>query len=288
EEIGKYFKISNTSGETIPIQKSDIPKVSSPSYKVMPNGQLMKSTDEEKTWTALGDLKTTGIKYAQIQILGDKILVKLNLNNSQTYTLLNSDGTNLTNLSEIKRIESSSKPQSSEAQKTANPPASQTQPSPSQSSPTQKPTQQVPSGNGNPLSLAAQGVIPGLDFKMGDLGKSVLDKLGTPESEGTFEGSYYLLYKDVTYFVSALNKNDVPKAPIIGIALRTGNPFGIQIGKTLLKDVASILGKPYSEPAASPEDGDWGMRYQLGNYKVFFTAKGLNSPVQVLQLLEGN
>jgi|GEM_PF-3196320 hypothetical protein len=122
---------------------------------------------------------------------------------------------------------------------------------------------------------------------MGDLGNSVLSKLGTPQSEGTYEGSYYLLYKDVTYFVSTSNKNDVPKAPIIGIALRTGNPYGVQIGKTLLKDVESILGKPYNEPSASPE-GDWGMRYQLGNYKVFIAAKDLNSPVQVVELLEGN
>lgn len=118
----------------------------------------------------------------------------------------------------------------------------------------------------------------GLRFGVGASADELLSILGEPKAKGEFEGSYYLSYDTVIYYIDSL---DVQESKVTAITLLPGQEvYGIKVGMTP-NEIKAILGTPISN-GNSEEDGTWSMLYQINDDMLYFSAKDENSPTESL------
>jgi tetratricopeptide (TPR) repeat protein len=104
-------------------------------------------------------------------------------------------------------------------------------------------------------ALLNEGMIPGIQFQIGTPILRVKEKLGSPESEGYYDGGYYQKYGNYMYWTP---RRDAAEN-ITGITIFEGELLGIKIGTTKLKDVPDIIGTP----SAADSMTYYGSKYTL-------------------------
>lgn len=144
---------------------------------------------------------------------------------------------------------------------------------PSPETPTlQQESEEIPSEKEHGPLLGMQVKVKGMDFGIGSQCDDILTTLGSPKEEGTFEGSYYLSYEQIIFFLDSMERH----GRVASFAVWKGMEIGrITVGMTP-DNIKKELGNPLDE-GVNPEK-DYYLLYKIGNNSVIFFAKDENSP----------
>ncbi|MCI3922665.1 hypothetical protein MO973_20750 [Paenibacillus sp. TRM 82003] len=135
-------------------------------------------------------------------------------------------------------------------------------------------------GIGLPNSLS-DGKIEGISIALGDDASLITEKLGTPEDEGIWGGSYYYLYPDSTFFLDNISPDS---GVVSSIAIRSNNPyFDNLLGKSF-QEIQEIIGEE-GVVGENEMEGDYVLTYNVGDHLLIFNAPSQDAPSTSVQLI---
>ncbi|SHK25411.1 DUF4309 domain-containing protein [Desulforamulus aeronauticus] len=136
----------------------------------------------------------------------------------------------------------------------------------------QQESKEIPSEKKHGPLVSMQVKVKGMDFGIGSQCEDILTTLGSPKEEGIFEGSYYLSYEQIIFFLDSMER----QGRVASFAVWKGMEIErATIGMTP-DNIKKKLGSPLEE-GVNPEK-DYYLLYKIGNNSVIFFAKDENSP----------
>lgn len=119
--------------------------------------------------------------------------------------------------------------------------------------------------------------IEGTTLDIGSTSQEVIAELKEPGDKGAFEGSYYLMYDDITFFT------DEKTSLVTAIAIRGNRKMGrVSVGM-LPSEVKNILGKPISEGENQDQEiGGWSTTYRFGDRTLIFYSDKSDSVITTI------
>lgn len=136
----------------------------------------------------------------------------------------------------------------------------------------QQESEEIPSEKERGPLLGIQVKVKGMDFGIGSQCDEILTTLGSPKEEGTFEGSYYLSYEQIIFFLDSMERQGKVRSFAVwkGVEINSA-----KVGMTP-DNIKKALGNPLNE-GVNPEK-DYYLLYKIGDNSVIFFAKDENSP----------
>ncbi|MEG6513172.1 DUF4309 domain-containing protein [Desulforamulus ruminis] len=114
--------------------------------------------------------------------------------------------------------------------------------------------------------------VKGIDFSVGLDCNEILAKLGNPKDEGVFEGSYYLAYDQIIFFLDSIEK----QGNVNSFAVWEGIEIDrVKVGMTP-SDIKNILGDPFKE--GTDTNTNYYLFYKTEDLSVTFFSDDENSP----------
>ncbi|RXZ78788.1 DUF4309 domain-containing protein [Paenibacillaceae bacterium] len=133
---------------------------------------------------------------------------------------------------------------------------------------------------------AYAGEVPGISFGIGHLTKDLILELGEPERMDYFAGGLYFAYSEVVFFTDAVWDNDdnLVDGSIRRMGFAVGSSvFGIEIGQTFAEiatrlEAESTLHSPDDNGSNEFYEDEWSLEYEIGKYRLVFTAETEDGP----------
>ncbi len=136
----------------------------------------------------------------------------------------------------------------------------------------QQESEEIPLEKEHGPLLGMQVKVKGMDFGIGSQCDDILTTLGSPKEEGTFEGSYYLSYEQIIFFLNSMER----QGRVASFAVWKGMKIERATVGMTPDSIKEALGNPINE-GINPEK-DYYLLYKLGDNTVIFFAKDENSP----------
>ncbi|MGE5404362.1 MAG: DUF4309 domain-containing protein [Candidatus Saccharibacteria bacterium] len=132
------------------------------------------------------------------------------------------------------------------------------------------------------IDPAKECKIQGIDLDIGSSYKDVIDEMGTPKAKDWFEGSYYMEFEDITFFLDGDRQN----ARVMQIAVFGSRKVGrIRVGMKQA-EIKDILGLPTSE--GEDEDKFWVSTYNIGDREMQVCSQTIDAPVMSIVIQKKN